>query len=104
MDSKSFKYILRFQLFLFSNLGTMDKTAQNLLNNLFLSAGKDTCYSNFMCPNSSTCIMSEVRCDGIWDCENGTDEDNCSKYTFLNCRKLKTIFPKFILYKYGYFQ
>lgn len=81
MDSKEFKHVLRFRIFLFSDIATMDKKALFIKSFFFFSsAGKDTCYSNFMCPNSSTCIMSEVRCDGIWDCENGTDEDNCSKY------------------------
>lgn len=50
---------------------------------IFFTLGQDSCGSNFRCSNSSNmCIMSQAHCDGIWDCENGTDEESCGKSYF----------------------
>lgn len=64
---------------------------------IFLNIGQDSCGSNFRCSNSSNmCIMSQAHCDGIWDCENGTDEENCGKLFYQNTF---SVFHYFVLPK-----
>uniref|UniRef100_A0A8B9V8A4 Relaxin family peptide receptor 2 n=1 Tax=Anas zonorhyncha TaxID=75864 RepID=A0A8B9V8A4_9AVES len=35
----------------------------------------------FPCGNHTTCLPRAFHCDGINDCENGADEENCGKYS-----------------------
>lgn len=35
----------------------------------------------FPCGNHTMCLPRAFHCDGINDCENGADEENCGKYS-----------------------
>ncbi len=37
-----------------------------------------SCLENYYRCEDSTCILSHYKCDGIWDCPDGSDEDNCT--------------------------
>lgn len=39
---------------------------------------------HFQCTNGD-CISSSLRCDGIADCIDDSDEKNCSKTNLVNC-------------------
>ena len=35
-----------------------------------------------LCGDSTTCIVSNKICDGIMDCQDNSDEFNCSMFVF----------------------
>jgi len=45
------------------------------------------------CVDNGTCIHSDMNCNGISDCMDGSDEANCSKY--LNF--VENVYPKALL-------
>jgi len=53
---------------------------------LFSAISQSCPAGNTPCPGTETCIPVEWWCDGIVDCQNNTDEDNCGRYSSLFCR------------------
>ena len=48
--------------------------------NIFIVFGNCSIPGDVKCRDDGSCIHSDMICNGISDCIDGSDEENCSKY------------------------
>ncbi|KAL5267406.1 hypothetical protein ACHWQZ_G004447 [Mnemiopsis leidyi] len=77
--------------------GQFPKRVGTLANNeylAFFTTSHDDTYTNrhFVCEDNTTCLDYSQVCDLVKDCEDGSDEENCSNH--FNCTSSGFLIPK----------
>ena len=70
-----------FKLTMFRKISMFSCLFLGLISNIFLSFSVINCTaSQFTCVSNGQCISKIYHCDGIFDCDDHSDETNCRKY------------------------